>query len=362
MSRTSDISLGDLLCAFRELEADEETRFEIARLLRLTRFSTLEELKSRAAGRPVLRGAAAAGEDAREAAGARAAATLRRRREKAAGGLAPPDEPPGPGPLKKEGEAAVDQASFLDFTLTPAGGALELVPQWLAETPVLPKPQAAEGTPPLTFEPLLVPNWTRAILSGALSCRSDDGPLDVKRVVERVARGEVSLRLPRFPRPTLARGVQLLVDRSDAMLPYLEDQMWLAGEVQKVVGPGLRETLYFEGCPTRGAGPGSKRHWKGYLRHHLPKSGTVLLLLTDLGIGQPTSPAVGADEREWAEFAGHLRRHGCPVVALVPYASGRWPAPLRRAMTIIEWDRPTNASRVHACVGKGHGPGGRFAR
>jgi hypothetical protein len=169
-----------------------------------------------------------------------------------------------------------------------------------------------------------------------------------------VARGEVSLRLPRYPRPTLARGVQVLIDRNETMLPFFEDQSWLEGEVLKVVGLSCQQTLYFEGCPTRKAGYGSKRGWKDYLTHYLPRSGTVLLLLTDLGIGQPVSPYAPASEREWLDFAKRLRKHGCPLVALVPYASARWPAALQRWMTIIQWDRPTGASLIHTRVGKGH--------
>jgi hypothetical protein len=351
----SDISLGDLMSAFCTLEADEETRFAITKLLKLTPFLDLEQLKEGGTRRAARRGGGAVGDNARGAAGARTGAPERELEEDQLF-LKQPKEPLGPLPPKKDGkEIPSDQAvtSVIPSRLAKVGDGVVQAPPWGAEVPML-KAEVPAGGPPQPFEPLLVRTWTRAILSGVLSRRSDDGPLNVRMVVERVARGEVSLRLPRYPRPTLARGVQVLIDRNEAMLPFFQDQNWLEREVLKVVGPSCRQTLYFEGCPTRKAGHGSKSGWQDYLTHHLPRSGTVLLLLTDLGIGQPVSPHAPASEREWLEFAKRLRKHDCPLVALVPYASARWPAALQRSMTIIQWDRPTGVSLIHARVGKGH--------
>src|SRR3712207_7269887 len=41
--------------------------------------------------------------------------------------------------------------------------------------------------PPL--EPLLEPAWTRAVLSGAVAAPGDDGPVDLREAVRRIARG-----------------------------------------------------------------------------------------------------------------------------------------------------------------------------
>lgn len=79
-----------------------------------------------------------------------------------------------------------------------------------------------------------------------------------------------------------------------------------------------------------------------------------MLLLTDLGIGRPQLSADPATVEEWLELAAVVRRAGCPLVALVPYGAHRWPAALRDAMTLVEWDRPTSAARVRARVGRAH--------
>jgi hypothetical protein len=229
-----------------------------------------------------------------------------------------------------------------------------------------PRPPAESAIPPLrakpstytpalsVISPLLLPIWTRNILSGALSRRRYDGRLDLQRVIESVARGEALARLHRFPRRTLASGVQVLVDRSETMMPYAEDQRWLLGEIYKVVGRDAAQVLSFAICPLRGVGQKARHWWKPYSAW-LPFPGTVVLVLTDLGIGQ--SPFLSerlASEEEWIDFAGELRGLGCPLVALVPYAPERWPARLRRSFTILHWDRRTGAPAVFTRIGRGH--------
>lgn len=360
MSRTGRVSLGDLLRAARELEADEETTLTIARLLKLTPLRSLKDAAaSESAPRPepsrvVTTGAGGGGsnmaEDVREALSRIAAKRKldRLAREEQLQQTAPtlPD-------VVVTKDSGGDEPTLPSELVRVERGAVG-VPPWAGNAAVLPKAAEQTAAEHPSFEPLLVPTWTRALLSAALARRAHDGPLDLERVVELVARGEVTTQLPRLPRPTLARGVQLLIDRGETMLPFLEDQERLEGEVRKVAGLGFDRTIYFEGCPTRRAGPGGKSGWKPYPTQDTPKGGTVLLLLTDLGIGRPLWPGASAGEREWAEFARAMRKRGCPVVALVPYAPARWPAGLQKLMTVIQWDRPTSASLVHARVGKGH--------
>lgn len=362
MPRPSEISLGDLIRAFDELRPDEEDRFAIAKLLKLTPFANLEELKQ--GGGVLLKPAPtvttegvvvaiAGGEAADDARSLASRIAARRERAKLARAAAA-QQVVVMHVSEEEASPLPDDRPTLPSELVKVTDAAAPISPWGENVPVLPTANEQPASEPLAFEPLLVPTWTRALLSAVLARRVNDGPIDVKRVVELVARGEVTVNLPRYPRPTLARGVQVLVDRGETMLPFLEDQTWLEEQVQNVVGPGYLKTLYFEGCPTRRAGPGGKSGWKKYPTARQPKSGTVLLLLTDLGIGRPLWPGASAGEGEWLDFAAAVRKRGCPVVALVPYGPARWPASLQKFMTIIQWDRPTSASLVHARVGKGH--------
>jgi hypothetical protein len=222
---------------------------------------------------------------------------------------------------------------------------------WPVEVKPLAPPIAEDVADAPPLEPLLVPAWVRGILSAALATPSPDGPLDLERLVDTVARRQPILRLPRQPLPTLRQGVQVLVDTSPAMVPFARDRAWLVAEIRRVVGEDLTQVLRFAACPGRDAGPGSRRTWEAY---RPPARGTVVLLLTDLGIGHPPSFADWADEREWLQFVGTVRHAGCPLVALVPYAEARWPRELRDAIAILAWDRRTSVATVRHRVGRGH--------
>jgi hypothetical protein len=196
-------------------------------------------------------------------------------------------------------------------------------------------------SPPL--EPLFFPRWMRGILSAALATESATGPLDVERIVKTLASGMCLKELPMLSSPTLTRGVQLLIDRSLAMLPFIGDQVRLSEEILRVVGKDRVTTLRFVGCPSRGAGAGAQMNWSQY---EPPLYGTPVLLLTDLGIGRPRLSDERAGVAEWLTFARLVEKAKCPLLAFVPYAASRWPKVLTQHLTIIQWDRKTTATTV----------------
>jgi hypothetical protein len=210
-------------------------------------------------------------------------------------------------------------------------------------------PEDQTPSPPL--DPLFFPRWTRGILSTALATVGDAGQLDVDRIVRLLASGKNLKELPMLPSPTLNRGVQLLIDRSQAMLPFMGDQARLREEILRVVGRDRVATLRFVGCPPRGAGVGAALSWSAY---EPPLPGTPVLLLTDLGIGRPKLSDERAGVAEWLKFARLLEKANCPLVAFVPYAASRWPPVLTHHMTVIQWDRKTTATRVRSQVRCAH--------
>jgi hypothetical protein len=205
-----------------------------------------------------------------------------------------------------------------------------------------------EPEPYLPLRPLFVPRWTRGILSAAFATTraGDQGALDAEALIDDLARGEVIHRPPYRPWPTLRRGVQILVDCGEGMMPFTPDQRYLVEQIRKIAGRDRAPAAVFVGCP----GPG--RDGTGAWEPPLP--GTVVVLLTDLGIGRPMLSLDPADETQWLAFARRARRAGCPLVAFVPYPRSSWPRRLEKAMTIVEWDLTTTAAAVRARVGRAH--------
>lgn len=216
----------------------------------------------------------------------------------------------------------------------------ELIPE-VEVTPFPPQgPDIDVTLPPL--DPLFAPQWTRGILSAALATNEDEGVLDVERVAEMLANCETVERLPTVSARTMRRGMHLLLDIGQAMMPFERDQLWLAQEIRRVVGESHVEAFNFAGSPLRGAGA-RPRPWPQYCP---PLPGTPIVLLTDLGICRLARSGERADEAEWAEFCDGMRRACCPLIALVPYKLSRWPRSLARRMTIVQWDRGTTAATV----------------
>ena len=260
-------------------------------------------------------------------------------------GPTPPDQPGRSNKPRRRTESV----------LTPANTSRNPAPEWLAATRVLDTTGTGHMWPSLPLEPLFPARTSRAILSGALATPSATGPLHLARVVELLSRAQPVLEIPRLSIPTLARGVQLLIDCGEAMQPFAADQAVLRTTLASVVGRDRTEALYFDSSPLWGAGTGPKDEWPEY---QTPAPGTPVVALTDLAIAQPLGSAPLASPGDWREFAEILARGGCPLLALVPYPPQRWPAGLSKCMTVVQWDRATTASVIRRAV-----PGGlRAAR
>src|SRR5262249_53531347 len=98
-------------------------------------------------------------------------------------------------------------------------------------------------------EPLLPPGRASSILAAVVETRDLNGPVDIDRLVETVARARPVQQLPRLPVSSLVRGVQLLVDTGLGMEPFARDQQELASELRRVVGGSRVTELRFRNTP-----------------------------------------------------------------------------------------------------------------
>lgn len=248
-----------------------------------------------------------------------------------------PAEPPRAAPAARSHE--ILGTDVTPAFLRPLANEVQ-PPQWGLVKPLELPPAATREPPPL--EPLLVPRWTRGILSAALTRRLAEGDIDVEAVVGTISTGRPFRAVPRRLVSRSGGAVQVLVDASEAMAPFAEDARWLTGRIEATAGRDRTETLGIEYARVFLAGRGSRLRWTDYFRDHAPLPGVVVILLSDLGIGRAPLGRWASPEH-WLSFAEGLHKRGAGLVALVPYARDRWPAELRRTIPIVQWDARTTA-------------------
>jgi len=252
--------------------------------------------------------------------------------------------PPDPGP---KAQPSTEKSRNLTNLLTPVSDVEILIEAdldrpWELEEPLgQVEPKHLEADPP--YEPLLDPRWNREILAAAAAAQGAGRRVDIKRLVEKVAKGRPIDTIPVMARRTLARGVQLLIDQGIAMEPFRRDQEEFAAALKAVVGESRVEELIFADCPTRGCFDPQRLEEKKYPP---PQPGTPVLVLSDLGIGGPGLHRERASLTEWTEMATTLNRLHCSLVAFLPYPEHRWQQALRKIITHIPWDRSTSIRKV----------------
>jgi hypothetical protein len=180
------------------------------------------------------------------------------------------------------------------------------------------------------------------MLSAAIAAETEDGPIDLARVIDDVARLRPLSTLYAAREWTLGRGVQLLVDVGARLAPFSRDASAVVARLREIAGPERTEVCHFWGSPVVVRPP------QGLARaYRLPPAGVPVLALTDLGLAPADHDEVADDPlADWLELAARLRANGSLLVALVPYPSRRWPRRALAAMSLIEWDRSTTTDAI----------------
>jgi hypothetical protein len=264
---------------------------------------------------------------------------------------APPREPklpPTPPPERPPPESPPAPARPRAVSLTPRRPpeAVRRVEDVL-HGPALPTqlPAARWRQPPSLFKPETV----RSIVFLALATEAHEAEIDVEALARFLTFQEPwNGELPRLPRSTLRRGVQVVIDRRLSMSPFYGDQNALFEVIRNVVGADRSTYATFQTTPDY-----VMAHDSMQLRpYQAPPAGTPVLLLSNLSIGHAIGDSIPANA--WLTFARRVRKAGCPIFAFVPYPASRWPVALTRRLALIQWDRPATPGGVRRRVGTGH--------
>lgn len=255
----------------------------------------------------------------------------------------PTQTEPIPPPTPSETSKKPAETSY-PSTLIPLEKSHVDPPAWFHNPlPLKSTEGSGSSTTSYPLQTLFLPDWTRAILISALSTYNNLGSIEIEEIINRISINEPLKQIPRRPWPTMVHGVQVLIDRSEALEPFYQDQIHLKSAIRKVAGSDRTKIMEFMGCPSWGVGDAKSDDWSDY---HPPASRTTVLLITDLGILHNPYISNRAGVRDWLRFAAIVRKAGCSLVAFVPYPPARWPKTLHGAMTIIQWDRTTSTSTI----------------
>ena len=196
------------------------------------------------------------------------------------------------------------------------------------------------------IDPLLNPQFARAIIGRLAAVAMFRGELDPVLLVERLARRQPIYVLPRRSVPTLATGVQLLLDVSPAMMPFRDDILALIRQLRQTVGVERLEIRKFEYCPSIGIidDKASKR-----TAYNSPPPGTAILAVTDLGLLRADRSDRLIRANEWLSLCRHLAAGRTPVTVLTPYPGPRLgDRSFTRRLRLVLWDRVTRVRDVPA--------------
>jgi formylglycine-generating enzyme required for sulfatase activity len=245
-----------------------------------------------------------------------------------------------PTPPAKPGRDATEPPP--EVSRTPLLPALFWLPERFEprtrEPPQEPAPERPIARTPSTAAPPPSPRlaaWSelRTRLHPALARQTPGRALDTARLVALIARGRHVQRIPRHPRSRRNADLLVLVDRSEHLVPYWQDQEAL---LARLAAESSRDGLRILAVHERAPPPGIDAATPADL---LPAAGGLCLVIGDLGCLRTRPDAT----LPWLTYARRLRAAGIEAVALLPCAPARCSRPLRAAWRTLHWERVCTA-------------------
>ncbi|MDS4040134.1 MAG: formylglycine-generating enzyme family protein [Candidatus Competibacter sp.] len=168
-------------------------------------------------------------------------------------------------------------------------------------------------------------------LRAALAEPREGREIDVNLIVRRLSCGQWLDRLPHERHRRWGPCLQLVIDRSEHLVPYWTDQDQVRGELARLfAAQDLEQAAFHEGLDEpRLLGASASDGYR-------PPPGGIVLVLGDLG----GLTARAADEdNPWLDLGRRITAAGSRPVALLPCPLERCPAVLRRDWQLVPWER-----------------------
>ena len=172
----------------------------------------------------------------------------------------------------------------------------------------------------------LVPRLRAELTEHARSSR-----IDVGHVVRRLAQGEWITQIPTESVRRWGVGLQVILDRSERLIPFYDDQDWFLEKLKRLVPPASIEVgIYNEAWDAIRLVQRQSRTRE----YRFPSAGTSIIVLSDLGaLSQSKVSAT------WTKWAASLADGDHRALAVVPCSPRRVSPHLRSLLQVIPWQK-----------------------
>jgi hypothetical protein len=193
-----------------------------------------------------------------------------------------------------------------------------------------PLPRIAELEPPPVKPPLLNPRWERSLLTNLIAQPDLTAEPDLAKLIADLCELRPVADIPRQKTRSVRLGVEIWLDRSITMHPFLEDQTQLVRALSGVAGEARLSVTQFTALPTLSASP------------------APVVVVSDFGLLPVDGRGYTATLDEWTSYAVEARELGAArVIGVTPVPRRLWPASLVRAMDLLFWDVTSNERSIH---------------
>lgn len=203
----------------------------------------------------------------------------------------------------------------------------------------------ASNHPPVPRHSLFPQRTARGLLAASVAQPSRGYDLDMPRLIRASVQRKPLRSLPLLPRFSTQQGCQLLLDFSEALVPWWDDMRDLIQQFHAVLGETACPVYEFTDNPCHAVRwtETGEQTWQAI-------AGKPVVIATDFGQVRTARHELRPGLSVWRDFALHCRRWQIPVIALTPLGHKRCPKELAHLMSIIDWNPHTRASDVKRLI------------
>ncbi len=209
-----------------------------------------------------------------------------------------------------------------------------------------PPPKPWAGLPPRRSTARSLAPWRALVppLRAACTELADGREPDIDKAMRLLARGDLPQFLPRRPRRRWGDNIQIIIDRSERLTPFFDDQdgssSSLHARLRRLFPRHAVQCAIHHGGTASLLGIG--RHG-GAVPYKLPEPGSLVIVLGDLGcLARDPAPAMAF----WISLGRKLVAAGCRAATLTPCSPAYWQPSIARHWTLIAWDRTGPTGRI----------------